>query len=491
MRSKVLMAAAMGIAFGALHAQSPIGPPLYTLNDDAYIRYPLPASAQQYGSIDGKKMKVDVNELVAISRKSRDDGNQFWGRITGTPYDAMARQWVTARFKKIGLETHEEPMLLPPLWFPKKWDFNLVTPERTVPLKTAQAVRESPSSKPGGVELEAAWVGLGFGADFKGRDVKGKAVFVYAIPEPGMLVTSARRNNAAKRAEDNGAAAVVLVLGIAGNLTHQMWPQGVTIPTFSMGLDDGETVRKAIEDAPAGQAPKIRFNLTTEMVPGLTTGSIWGVLPGTTTENILVMAHYDGFFDAAMDNASGVSTMLALAEYFAKVPKERRRRTLTFVSFATHHEPGELWRQWMMKERRDFLSNTALIMNCEHTALTEFYTYAGTVRRTNGVAARRVAVSGSDALTDVLMKDLALFGVTTYFERDVRALGEVRTMAELAPGFQTIRDGAYYHSDYDTLDKVPAPGLESLTRAYAKLVDDVNRMEIKDLRRPTSTAVGR
>jgi hypothetical protein len=473
-----------------LQAQSPVGPPLYPLTDDNYIRFPLAASAQQYGSIDGRTLKADLNALVAISKKSHDDGNQFWGRITGTQYDVMARQWLTERFKKIGLQTHEEPLALPPLWFPRHWAFSVVTPKESIPLHTAQPVHESASSPPGGVELEVVYVGLGTPADFKGRDVHGKAAFIFAIPEPGMLVTSARRNGAVKRAQDNGAAAVVLVLGMPGNFTNQMWPQGATIPTFSMGQEDGETVRKLVEEAPPGQAPKIRFDLTTEMVSGLSTASIWGVLPGATTENVLVMAHYDGFFDAAMDNASGVATMLGLAEYFAKIPKEKRRRTITFIGFATHHEePGELWRKWMLVNQRPFLMNTAFIMNCEHTALVEFYTYAGTTRRTNGVAARRVSVSGSQAFTDMLMSDLKLFGVTTYYERDVRPLGEIRSLFELAPGFQTIRDGVYYHSDQDTVDKVPAVGLEALTRAYAKLIDDTNKLEMKDIRNSAGNKV--
>jgi hypothetical protein len=49
------------------------------------------------------------------------------------------------------------------------------------------------------------------------------------------------------------------------------------------------------------------------MVPGLKTYNTWGVLPGATDENILVMAHHDGFFDAALDNASGTALMLEIA----------------------------------------------------------------------------------------------------------------------------------------------------------------------------------
>ncbi len=38
---------------------------------------------------------------------------------------------------------------------------------------------------------------------------------------------------------------------------------------------------------------------------------------GAADKNILVMAHFDAWFYGALDNASGVATMLGLAEYFA------------------------------------------------------------------------------------------------------------------------------------------------------------------------------
>ena len=39
----------------------------------------------------------------------------------------------------------------------------------------------------------------------------------------------------------------------------------------------------------------------------------------------------------------------------------------------------------------------------------------------------------------------------------------------------------FFHSDAETPATVPAPGLAATTRAYAKVVDEVNRMELKEL----------
>ena len=82
------------------------------------------------------------------------------------------------------------------------------------------------------------------------------------------------------------------------------------------------------------------------------------------------MAHMDGWFDAALDNASGLSTMLTLAEHFAQVPKEKRRRTMIFIGTAGHHvgSPNAIY---LRDKRADLLAKTALMINCEHVAVSQ------------------------------------------------------------------------------------------------------------------------
>ena len=97
---------------------------------------------------------------------------------------------------------------------------------------------------------------------------------------------------------------------------------------------------------------------------------VWGTLPGQTDETIYVIAHRDGWFEAAGDNASGVASMLGLAEYFAKLPKSQRRRTMIFIGMDGHHniKPGGFGREWLVANRDKFFSKTALMINAEHPA---------------------------------------------------------------------------------------------------------------------------
>ena len=97
------------------------GKDLY-IPDEDYIRFPLPPGAEAYADVDALKIKSVMGEITAISRKSRDDGNQYWGRIPGTTYDRMTQDWVMAQFKKLGLvDVRRQEIAMKPLWYPIAW----------------------------------------------------------------------------------------------------------------------------------------------------------------------------------------------------------------------------------------------------------------------------------------------------------------------------------------------------------------------------------
>src|SRR5215212_5158807 len=68
----------------------------------AEVGWRLAPADQSYASIDGHLMQY-VKEQTAMSRRYRDAGHQFWGRITGTEADSENAQWLMAQFTRIGL----------------------------------------------------------------------------------------------------------------------------------------------------------------------------------------------------------------------------------------------------------------------------------------------------------------------------------------------------------------------------------------------------
>src|SRR6185312_14748871 len=171
-----------------------------------------------------------------------------------------------------------------------------------------------------------------------------------------------------------GAAVIFCASMMPGNMHLISYPTGTKAPAFSLGNDDGVAVRSMFAAATAqGRPLKVKASLKTAMVPHLSTSLVWATLPGATDETIYIAAHEDGWFEAAYDNASGDAVMLGLAEYFAKIPRAQRRRTLVFVALDGHHNASnaEVGLQWIAKHQATLFAKTALIIDSEHPAVLE------------------------------------------------------------------------------------------------------------------------
>ena len=462
-----------------------LAPPIFDL-ENSYLHWPLPASEKLYGAIDGARIKKMVEDVAAIARQGKADGVQYWGRIPGTKYDQETQQYITAKFHELGLQdVRSQELPLPPQWTAKSWSLSFSQSGQQIPLAATFPMGRSPSTPAGGVDLPLIWVGLGTAADFAGRDVHGKAVVIYSIPEPSVFTQSATLVDSLKRAQQNGAAAILVSLAIPGNVTAQMNSNSpLTVPGFCIGMEDGAKLRGAIEAAQEGTVPKIHIALDAGMVEGLKSANIWGTLPGMTDENILVISHMDSYFEGASDNASGIATMLSLAEFYSKIPKSQRKRTITFVGTGAHHA-GSPGTAWMHENMQPFFAKTALILNCEHTAETEIYYWGRppVIRKsTSSSGVRMFAINGGRQLDDIVVKSLQTFGVGTLAQPELNSPGDMSHIFRDAPALQTINIPVQYHTDMDTMALIPAPGLEATARAYAKIIDEVNRLDLKSLR---------
>ena len=270
---------------------------------------------------------------------------------------------------------------------------------------------------------------------------------------------------------------VLIVMDNPGNVTTE--PEagdGTTVPTLTISMREGTAIREAIE---SGKDVTLRLRADIERKSGLKTANVWGVLPGMTDENILIMAHTDAMFDGALDNASGIVMLMEIARYYAAKPKAERRRTITFVTTPDHHH-GATGIKWINQNMRDLLSRTAVIVNCEHPSQTQTYRLGSGLMTSTTVSARRWFVGGSEALRSLALSSFKTFGVAVYARPEGRPGGELQHVYRQAPSFHVI-DHIFYHSDADTEDLVPAAGIEAVTRAYLKIIDGVNGMEIKDL----------
>jgi hypothetical protein len=446
----------------------------------SYVAWPLSSSGAQYRDIDGKRLWQYVQDQADIARRYRDQGHpQFWGRIAGTSGDVEAADWLLAKFRDLGLSDTriQSIVFFHPQWAPRSWEVTITAGGNTVALTSAQPPYGSPSTDGKVLDLPAAYVGLGSDADFAGRDVRGKAVFV--IQGDGV-------GDAQKRAQDNGAAAVFSVDPRGGNLSYQDYRATTTIQNFNLGTEDGNTVRDLITKSSAANPPRVRIRLDAEWDPNQKSYLVWGSLPGTTEETIYIIGHRDGWFDAAGDNASGIATMLGLAEHFAKMPQSQRRRTIIFIGTDGHHQnnPGGYGREWLAANREKFFTKTALMINAEHPA--EVLTH-GSAGWTESVIPNAWYGGGPTRpnLTKITADAFHEFGLPIWAEPGENPpAGDIGPFVPFVPGVVAqSNDFFYFHTTGDTPENVVWTGLEAATRAYAKIIDEVNKLPLSELQR--------
>lgn len=463
-----------------------LGQPLLDPNgfvrDESMLRAPaLLPEDRKYADLEGKHLKQLVMEIDAISLKDRDSGNLFWGRNVGTPGHTATQDWVEGYFRKAGLtEVHRLPFDLAPQWTPKAWTLTFTSAGKTYDLKSARPATRTASTPPEGLEWDLVWVGEGTAADFAGRNVAGKAVLIHDIPLPGDIRHSAQIDRVVDRAFERGAAAVGLMFGVSDNFA--IWQATTGRPGFNVGFEDGKILRDLLGQ---GQPVKVSFKMTSEMRSGLKTASVLGTLPGTTDEDITIFAHIDGYFRAALDNASGLAVLIGLVEHFSKVPQAARRRNIRFVGSAGHHGgPGA---RWFHDNKDTALAKTAFAINLEHVAAVRSKYWGNKLRMTTTVAPMRWWVWGSKPLMDAALGAFARFNVGVTADMDPGASGEMGTVARDVPSMQVITSPEVKHTEQDTPEWVPASGLEEIARAYAKIIDEVNRLDRKELMPPASS----
>ena len=464
--------------------------PPVVIPDKDYVAWPLTPEQAQYKDIDGFHLKKDyLLPPVGISAKSKADGNVYWGRIAGTPYDKMMRDWVVANLKRIGVQNVvDNPVTMKPIWFPTSWKASVTSAGQTMPVNTVFSLGGQ-STPAGGLDLPIVYVGLGGESDLQGKDLKGKAVLVYSIPEPGQRENSAFWTGAIARLQKAGAALVIHDLALPG------MPDAVTQPggtpggkddnnfLISIGPGESEKIRDMIG---RGEQPMLHYEQIVEHKAG-PTGVVTGILPGTTDENVIIEAHTDSFFYGAMDNAAGVSQLMGLAEHYARIPQSQRRRNIIFVLNGDHHSRSA-GLDWVREHMAAQLDKTVIDFNCEHPAQTQFYPISGGLMSANQVGAKRINLGGTNGtqlMRDIILAGFKAFGVGVYTRPDGGDGSGGDGFSTAAPRVGVI-DHILYHTSMDVPDWVPAIGIERATQAYAKILDDVNKHDFKEIRLPKS-----
>ena len=465
----------------------------------------VPAGEEGHRELEGARIQRDLEAIVAFSRRSRERrevGNgQLWGRITGLPSGAQTVAWATEQFRAAGISEVElqafDQAAGVSFWLPLRWEVRLVgnrvfgMGSQDVVFETAMPL--SPSEIEGGsLTAPLVFVGTASPAELVHIDVAGKVAVQHVRPQAHTVF---ERSPAVPRAQDlmsRGAVAVLTVIDQPGNGRARDF-SNCGGPCFNLGGRDGlflERVMDGAAEAGTMDELRVRISLQTERRSGLAAQNGVAIIRGSESdESIILNAHADGWFDAAGDNADGLSVLLALARHFAQ-PENRPARTLVFVASAGHHSPGMNGPRSFVAMNPELAESSILVFNIEHVAQRNFSRarslFDDGYREYIADSGEAPIVAGitnrSRFLEDLFRRGVARYGTNFVSGASTMASGEGGGYRSLGvPIVTTMQAPPLYHTSGEVLETISTPGLERMARFLAFFVREVDGAPLKEI----------
>jgi len=287
-------------------------------------------------------------------------------RMPGTHADLLGAQYTLEKFEEAGLEDAFMEPVPADLCFPDEWNLTVHSSEGDEEI-SSYFLRYVGFTDEDGVTAPLVYVGAGSEEDFEGTDVEGKIVLVDILGAPwaytgflenfvlyeydpdgtfgaGEMATEnwplANLESSYSLARDHNAAGFVGIMTVMAHDVNQYlhWYGDGSIPGLTVSPDDGDYLKDMLATEPIDAT----IILTGEESEGVTY-NVYGTLPGKTDDVIVLETHHDGW---ATNEASGTAVVIALANYFAQIPKCKREKTMQFVSFASHFGNKAPWDEY-------------------------------------------------------------------------------------------------------------------------------------------------
>ncbi|MDH3511667.1 MAG: M28 family metallopeptidase [Gammaproteobacteria bacterium] len=465
---------------------------VYQEPDFAPLSLRLPAAEDPYTGIDGHEVHQYVAEIIDVTIAKRPAGEKFWGRIAGSAAEQATAEYIAEKFRDFGLtDVQTEPVNGGSQWWPRDWSVRLIgSPAYGAGTEDYPFESAFPALQLGtgalqidALEAELIYVGLGQPVDLLNRDLAGKIAVVRAEFMPDPFFQTARGR--AEALADAGAVGVIIVVDAPGNHQYALEESGSPhVPCFILGGDDGRFLEEVLAAAGSSAPPMMRLSIDAEIRKSWQGKNVVGMLPGMSDEYLIILAHLDGYFESANDNAGGLASMLALARYFSAAKK--LNRTLVFVGTSAHHEFSDGARAFIAAHP-DILEKTALVFNIEHPSSIKSYyrgplalsrgTLPGQLMATTSQGERSVTISnGNQLLTSLYREGIDRYGLVVSAMMERRPNGDAFDFFRAGKIVVQILDAnLWFHSSGDRLETIHQNGLERATRLYAYLLDNIDQ----------------
>jgi hypothetical protein len=341
---------------------------LATISSSIYATQPISDEMrlqQVVESITEEELMEYVNEMV---------DPKYGGRLAGHPGYMDIAAWLVDKLQSWGVEplgdngTYYQQFSWPYSEVKSTGKLILFNGNKRTAFQAPDDYYPGANSARGKVKGDIVFVGFGISApelgydDYEGIDVKGKLVmFTSGTPYQGREEeqlnkwgTYSGSSYKFKQAHEKGAAGILFMDKMA-NPGAPYFPKffyanigpSVVDEIFAGQQQSAEEVIKEIRESMKPRSFAIRHKMEigsdTRYFPNGTTANVVGYIPGNDPllkeEAIIIGAHLDGqgnlgfHFPGALDNASGVADVMAVARALAQY-KGEMKRSIVFVFFA-------------------------------------------------------------------------------------------------------------------------------------------------------------
>ncbi|MDP7177729.1 MAG: M28 family peptidase [Verrucomicrobiota bacterium] len=219
--------------------------------------------------------------------------------------------------------------------------------------------------------------------------------------------------------------------------------------------------------------------------------NVVGVLPGRTDEFILLTCHHDAPFASAVEDASGLSVLLALAEVFAQ-SDEPLERGLVFLAASGHFHGGIGCREFVAKHRGGLLEKIVAAIGVEHIAEEAQGDANGGYVKTGQAETRALFMDKTPELLRVVEEEVQRVDLSRTLAVDAYLFGS-EPPCDSAPFFTAgipsvchISGPLYLFDPHDTIDMVREEDLPKVADLFQGVIRRIDSIPAVDLAKGTT-----
>jgi len=245
------------------------------------------------------------------------------------------------------------------------------------------------------------------------------------------------------------------------------------LPALMVNNDDGNYLKSLC-------SKKLTVRLVEDVrTEDASSNMVIGELPGMSEEAILVGTHTDSTFTGAVDNAGANAGLIGLAKHYAKTPRGKRGKTMVFAGW-TGHEAAFLGANKFAQMHKDILEKTAVFIMLDGFGSKGYYNQAdGGVVETGTDEKRGLFISDNLVLIPPVIEAALKYRLLPAAYVSARAL----PVSDLGPfiragipSIMIIGKPVWYHTVYDTIDKLTPDQLERSLKAHIHVIDELHRI---------------